>query len=271
MMLLTEKIDVFIPTYNSEIHLQECINSVRKAFPIRRIVIIDHHSTDGTRRIAQENDCQVLLEDKGLAYVRELTFKMAESEFFAMVESDLVYHQFDWYERARSLLKGNAAAVVAFVPRSGGEVRGRYNEFWSRYTPMKDKKHGFSAGSTLMKRDAVQGMKLPERLQAYEDIYILRSLQSRGLTYRWIEVNGVHYSDFGSFKKARWYGANARILYSMFPGDLTLIRRYMALPLKGAIASLLMFDPSILSWSIGFALSFLRGWNNPERFSVLNR
>ena len=43
---VNDSIDVFVPTYNSDAHLQQCIDSIKKVFPVKRIVIIDHHGTD---------------------------------------------------------------------------------------------------------------------------------------------------------------------------------------------------------------------------------
>src|ERR1700692_4663046 len=82
---MNESIDVFVPTYNSEAHLQQCIDSIKKAFPVKRIVIIDHHSTDSTQEIALKNDCDIVFEDKGLAFARGLSFRLAQTELFALV------------------------------------------------------------------------------------------------------------------------------------------------------------------------------------------
>ena len=267
----SEKIDVFIPTYNSEKHLQECLDSVKKTFPVRRVVLIDHESTDLTWRIAEENGCEVVFEEKGLAYARELSFRLAETDVIALVESDLVYHEFGWYRSALGLMKEDVAAVVAYVPRANEEARGRYNEFWSRFTPLRSRRHGFSAGSTLMRTEAVREIKLPTALNAYEDIYLLRQLLRKGWKYRYIEVRGLHYSDEGTFRKARWYGANARVLYSLDPSDTLLARRHLTLPAKGAVASLLTLDPKPFVWSIGFAANFFVGWSNPKVYRMLRR
>ncbi len=267
----SEKIDVFIPTYNSEKHLQECLDAVKKAFPVRRVVLIDHNSVDSTLRIGKANGCEIVEEERGLAYARELSFRLAETEVLAMVESDLVYHEFGWYGSALGLMKEDVAAVVAYVPRASEETRGRFNEIWSRFTPLRSRRHGFSAGSTLMRTEAVREIELPTSLNAYEDIYLLRQLRRKGWKYRYIEVRGLHYSDEGSFRKARWYGANARVLYSIDPSDTLLARRHLILPAKGAVASLLTLDPKPFVWSIGFATNFFMGWSNPRLYRVLRR
>ena len=267
----SEKIDVFIPTYNSGRHLQECLDSVKKAFPVRRVVLVDHKSVDSTLLIGRRNGCEIIEEEKGLAYARELSFRLAETEVLAMVESDLVYREYGWYERAIGLMKDNVAAVVAYVPRAREVERGRYNEFWSKHTPLRERRHGFSAGSTLVRTEAVRKMRLPPRLNAYEDLYIMRQLSKAGWTYKYIEVEGVHYSDDRSFAKARWYGANARTLYSLDPGNLVLVRRHLTMPLKGAVASILMLEPRVFWWAAGFTANFFWGWSRPRRFGALQR
>jgi glycosyltransferase involved in cell wall biosynthesis len=244
---------------------------VKRTFPVRRIVLIDHNSVDATSRIGRENGCEIIEEDKGLSYARELSFRLAETEVFGMVESDLVYREYSWYRRAVGLMTEKVAAVVAYVPREQGDVRGRYNEFWGRVTPLRSRRHGFSAGSTLMRREAVRGMTLPTVLNAYEDLYLLRQLRRKGWTYRYIEVRGVHYSDEGSFRKARWYGGNARVLYSLEPNDPLLIRRHVLLPFKGAVASAFTLDPEPFVWSVGFAANFFVGWSRPNLYASLKR
>lgn len=265
------QIDVFIPTYNSEAHLRDCISSVRRAFPVRRIVLVDHHSTDGTLEIANANACEVVQEASGLGYARQLAVEMSETEVLAMVESDLVYEEFDWYSEALRRLEGSVGAVVAYVPRPASDERGMYSEFWSRRTPLRARRHGFSAGSTLFRRQAVAGIRLPTNLNAYEDIFLMRQMRKRGWTYSTMEVRGTHYSDYESSRKARWYGANARLLYSLEPGDLTLLRRQVTLPLLGLIAALGLGSASVFAWSLRFSANFLLGWGRPKKFSELKR
>lgn len=244
---------------------------MRRALPVKRIVILDHHSSDGTVEIAQSNGCELVQEDKGLGYARQLAIELSSTEVFAMVESDLVYEEFDWYQKALPLLAGAVGAVVAYVPRSSAEERGKYAEFWSRYTPLRARRHGFSAGSTLFRKSAVAGIRVPTFLNAYEDIFIMREMKKRGWSYKTLEVRGVHHSDFESTRKARWYGANARLLYSVQPDDATLLRRHATLPIKGLVASLGSGSPSVFAWSVSFSANFLLGWSYPDRFATLRR
>lgn len=268
---MTSEIDVFIPTYNSVAHLQDCISSARRALPARRIVVLDHQSTDGTLEVARRNGCEVVEESRGLGYARQLAMELAGTEVFAMIESDLVYSRFDWYGDAARLLEGNVGAVVAYVPRKITDKRGRYADFWSRRTPLRERRHGFSAGSTLFLKKAVEGITIPPVLNAYEDIYIMRQMKRRGWTYKTLEVPGIHYSDFDSSRKARWYGANARLLYALDPSDLTLLRRQLTLPLLGLVAALGTRDAGVFTWALSFSASFLVGWSEPGRFSKLRR
>jgi glycosyltransferase involved in cell wall biosynthesis len=263
-------VDVFIPTYNSEKYLRECINSILSSIPVKRIVIIDNYSTDKTQSIAKEFGCEVILDSSGLGKAREISFLEASTDIFVTVESDIVYSETGWFEKAVSLFKENVGAVVAYVPRPTSEERGLYSYILSKYTPLREKKHGFSAGSTLWLRKAVKDISVPQSLHAYEDIYIAREMKKRGWIYRWIEVKGIHHSTIEDRRKAEWYGANARIFYSL-TSDISLLRRHITLPIKAAVASLLSGNPRILSWSFGFTISFMKGWSAPSRYSRLRR
>jgi glycosyltransferase involved in cell wall biosynthesis len=265
------QIDVFIPTYNSIAHLEECVRSARRAVPTRRIVLIDHHSTDGTLDVGRRNGCEIVEEGKGLGYARQLAIELAETDVFGMVESDLVYSEFGWYAEASGMLGGDVGAVVAYVPRRITDKRGKYADFWSRHTPLQGRRHGFSAGSTLFLKRAVAGMKIPPLLNAYEDIYIMRRMREKGWKYKTLEVAGIHHSDFEPSRKARWYGANARRLYSVDPGDVTLLRRQLSLPLLGLVAAFGTRDAGVLAWALSFSGNFLLGWSEPGRYSSLKR
>lgn len=264
------KIDVFIPTYNSERHLDNCLKSVFDSFPIKRIIIIDRYSTDSTVKIAVNYGCEIIYDANGLARARELSFKLASTEIFATVESDIVYKEKAWFDKAVRLFSNRVGAVVAYVPRLVSEPRGKYSYILSRYTPLRKRKHGFTAGSTLWLREAVRGIRIPAELKAYEDIYIERVLRKRGWSYRYIEVKGYHFSTLEDRVKARWYGANARIFHSL-TSDITLLRRNVTLPFKAAIVSLLGFDPKIFQWSFVFTFNFILGWSNPKKYSDLKR
>ena len=265
------QVDVFVPTYNSAAHLEDCVTSVRLAFPARRVVLIDHGSTDGTVGIGKRMGCEVVEETKGLGYARQLAIDSAQTEVFAMVESDLVYSEFGWYEKASALLKGDTGAVVAYVPRKLTDKRGKYADFWSRRTPLRERRHGFSAGSTLFLKRAVEGIRVPSSLNAYEDIFIMRKMREKGWSYATVEVHGTHYSDFEPSRKARWYGANARRLYSLYPGDTTLLQRQLRLPLLGLVAACGTRDARVFTWALNFSCNFLLGWSKPGPYSRLSR
>ena len=263
-------LDVFIPTYNSEKYLRQCLESVIRSIPVKRIILIDNYSTDRTQKIAKEFGCELILDSRGLGKARELSFKLASTDVFATVESDIVYEETGWFDRAISLLKGNVGAVVAYVQRPIEQNRGLFAYTLSRYTPLKEKRHGFSAGSTIWLKEALKGIEIPSSLKAYEDLYIERMMRKRGWVYRWIEVKGKHYSTLSDRKKAEWYGANARIFYSL-TSDLSLLRRHATIPFKATFASLLSRDPKLISWGISYTIAFMRGWAYPSRYYILKR
>jgi glycosyltransferase involved in cell wall biosynthesis len=265
------EMDIFIPTYNSVLHLQECIDSVRKSLPVNRVILVDHHSTDGTVELGRRNNCVIVSEDKGLGYARELSFRMAETPIFALVESDLIYHQTDWYELAKSQFSERVGAVVVYVPRTGNDPWKKYSDFWTKFTPLRGHQHGFTTGSTLLRTVAVRGIKIPHELGGYEDGYIARALRRDGWTFKWIEVAGVHYADYPDYRKGRWYGANARILYKLDPSFNRLLWRQVTLPVKGALAALYTLDPRILAWTITLWFSTFVGWARPEKYRVMRR
>jgi len=58
-------ISVFTVAYNEELQIKFLIDHYRSRFPECHIIVYDNMSTDGTVKIAKENDCQILLYDTG--------------------------------------------------------------------------------------------------------------------------------------------------------------------------------------------------------------
>ena len=95
-----EKVSLYIPCYNAEKYIGECLEGVLKqTYPIDEILIIDDGSNDTTVSIVSKYPVRVIHHTKnmGLAASRNTAFKEAKNEFVAALDADCVPRP-DWLE-----------------------------------------------------------------------------------------------------------------------------------------------------------------------------
>lgn len=208
-----------MPTYNSVRYLDAALNSVEKEIPSFRLIAADHHSTDGTLKVLKAHGARIYLEDKSLGHARQLLFEKSSSSILLMLDSDVVISEDGWYQEAVKLLgtpseDGKCIGAVAILPRVNPPVElEKFKRFWWRVFPSLQRDF-FVTHSTLLLRESVRGIQIPEQLGAAEDVYIWLYIRKRGYSSRTIVVDGIHYFTL-SEKKGPWMGANLRILQSI--------------------------------------------------------
>lgn len=87
-------VTVFIPAYNAEMYISECLNSiVNQTYKNLEILIIDDGSTDDTVKIIETfNDRRIKLiknnYNRGLPYTRNLGLKESSGDYIAIMDAD---------------------------------------------------------------------------------------------------------------------------------------------------------------------------------------
>src|SRR3972149_8788416 len=109
------RIDVVVLTKNSERLLRECLKSVYRNVPVKRLLIVDGYSTDGTIQIVNEfkekHGNVVLIQDRGTrGNARQLALDKVETEWFMFVDSDVILCD-GWFAKAAILVKENVGAI----------------------------------------------------------------------------------------------------------------------------------------------------------------
>lgn len=266
------KIDVAVMTYNSAKYLEESLVSLEKAIPINRLIVVDHHSKDGTVEIAERHNAQIYQEDVGLGYARQLAISKIETPIFYFHDSDVIYYSpFGWVKEAINKLLENEqlASVVAKVSHADyPSPRAKYIRFWWKHVPTLQTR-GFACGSAFIKLDSVKDVKIPKWLDAREDGFLELHILHKKLKVHYIKVNGVHlfvYSEKGS-----WAGANERLLTGLTTLPFTLVRRILTAPFKAIPPMFVYKDPSILFWNTKHWWNYLRGFLMPHKYRKLKR
>jgi glycosyltransferase involved in cell wall biosynthesis len=177
-----EPIDVAILTLNSERKLRQCLHSVYENVPVKRLVVVDGYSTDGTLEIfryfqAKYGNVVIVQESGTRGSARQTAIGMVQTEWFLFVDSDVVLSK-DWFAKAEKLVHDDVGAVWGIEIWSVLR-KSKVLSLFERVTlKIFDKRGG--THDLLVRRKALEGIKIPFKLHTYEDGYIKS----------WIEHNG---------------------------------------------------------------------------------
>jgi glycosyltransferase involved in cell wall biosynthesis len=272
-----EPVDVLMPTYNSVRYLDSALRSVEKAIPSCRLIVVDHHSNEGTLDILKKHRASVFFDDTSLGYARQLLLERSTGRILLMFDSDVVIREDGWFERGLKLLgsmseDGKRVGAVVLLPTIVPPVElEEFKRFWWRLLPSLERDF-FVTHSTLFLRECLKGIHIPEELGAAEDVYIWLHLKKKGYTSRTMRVAGTHYFTL-SEKKGRWMGANLRIL-QRYVGKEALgfvLRNVFFYPVLAFVAAVFSWNFHVLDYNIRRWCAYLAGYLFPARYRQINR
>lgn len=90
----TLSISLIIPAYNEEAYLGKCLDAVEKHARGKacEIIVVDNHSTDGTREVAQRYPDVVYLfeQRKGITKARQCGYQHSRGGILAFIDADTI-------------------------------------------------------------------------------------------------------------------------------------------------------------------------------------
>ena len=114
-----KKISVIIPVYNSEKHLNKCLNSIiNQTFKNIEIILVDDGSQDNSLQIIKDyserytNIVYLSKENEGQAIARNIGINMAGGEFICFVDSDDYIDKEMLEKLYNSAIKNNSDIVI---------------------------------------------------------------------------------------------------------------------------------------------------------------
>lgn len=125
----TQTVSIVVPVYNAAAYLAETVEMVRRqTFSDWELILVDDHSTDGSRsileRLAGQDDRIVLMGQeegiKGAAHARNLGIQHAAGYYLAFLDADDIWKE-DKLERELAFLKEKDAAFVFTAYEFGDE------------------------------------------------------------------------------------------------------------------------------------------------------
>ena len=118
MRIMSEKISVIVPVYNSIDCLEKCVQSVcAQTYTNLEILLIDDGSTDGTDKLCEklaEEDSRIRTYHKkngGASSARNVGIKLASGEYLGFVDSDDYIEQ-DMYELMIEAVRSRNVPIV---------------------------------------------------------------------------------------------------------------------------------------------------------------
>ena len=204
-------VTVVIPTRNEEGLIGEIVDAVR---PYGDVLVVDGHSTDATRDIAQAHGARVVLDGgKGKGQAIRQAFTATSSDIVVFIDADGSHETKDIPALVAPIASGQADLVIASRGKGGSdELHGTLGQF-IRYVGsqlimlainyrwgvrLSDSQNGFRA----IRRDVGLALDLKSNLTTIEQEMLMRALK---LGYRVTEVGSHEYERrWGTSKVVVW-------------------------------------------------------------------
>jgi glycosyltransferase involved in cell wall biosynthesis len=195
-----QAIDVVVLTKNSEHLLGKCLASIYENVPVNRLIIVDGFSTDNTMSIVNKakekyGNVTVLRVNGSRARARQEGLRRVTTDWFMFVDSDVILSK-DWFRKAERNIKTDVGAVwgvnIDVIPNL------RNKRFIKLQSLIARQCFSLRGGThdTLIRREAMEGIRIPEQLHAYEDAYIMNWIEEKG--YKSVVGDGVYCLHFKS-------------------------------------------------------------------------
>jgi dolichol-phosphate hexosyltransferase len=204
-------VTVVIPSKNEAGLIGEIVDAVR---PYGEVLVIDGHSSDATREIAQAHGARVVLDGgRGKGQAIRQALAEATSDIVVFIDADGSHEPKDIPALVRPIAAGEADLVVASRGKGGSdELHGTIGQF-IRYVGsqlimlainyrwgvrLSDSQNGFRA----IRRDVGLALELKSNLTTIEQEMLMRALK-RG--YRVAEIASHEYERrWGTSKVVVW-------------------------------------------------------------------
>jgi glycosyltransferase involved in cell wall biosynthesis len=175
-------VDVVVLTKNSERILRECFLSVYENVPVNNLIVVDGYSTDGTLKIVKEFHEKygnvVLIQERGTrGSARQKAIGVLKTDWFVFVDSDVILCK-DWFVRAWKHVHADVGGVWGMEIWSvlkDAEILSMFERVTLKIFEKRGGTHDL-----LVRRKAIEGIRIPYYLHTYEDAYIKSWILKKG-------------------------------------------------------------------------------------------
>ena len=243
-----KRVDVLIRTFNSADTIADCLQSVIRFIPVRKIIVVDHNSTDGTPEIAGRFGAEVHSEETGLGFATKLLISKADTKYILFVDGDVTVTSAEFFESAARLFNDRRTGAVV------GCAAGH------------DFLYGIPLGLTMLPLDLARKIEMPDVIQGRETFYFEEILANSSLKVRYVRDAMVHRSTYRKYRYwPEWQGAQIRYTpsrhFSQLLGAIFVV--YM-MHLNSKSARNFLYSPI-------YYLKIVSGFLNPEKWGDVDR
>ncbi len=237
-------IDIVMRTKNSAEHspvFKKCLESIHREIPVNRLLLLDD-SEPGSQTIpmVQEvfpQEAHVYGPFGNRALATQAGIDKVETDWVLIVDDDVILCQ-GWWEFAQLTMENETCGLIwgwtkTINPRS--RSRKKLMELIRGYDAyqlcVRMFAHRGGLHDTLLRREAVAGIKLPADLHVYEDWYIKKFVEKQGFTAEtphWVWC--YHYLNPVYSIKAMYEIGRLNKKYGLYHSNYMLFRLVMALP-----------------------------------------
>lgn len=204
---MKEKITVVIPTLNEERSIGNIIASLREY--AKDIIIVDGHSRDQTRQIAESLGARVILDNnKGKGDAIRTSLEHIQTEIVVFIDADGSHDSQDIPRLVQPIIENKADHVVGSRLIGGSsELHGGFDEFfrlsgssfitalinWKLNVRISDSQNGFRALTTK----CVKALDLSENITTIEQEMTIKTIR-----------RGFRFSEVGAHEHCRLFGTS---------------------------------------------------------------
>jgi len=175
-------IDVVLLTKDSERKLRECVDSIYRNIPVARLIVVDGYSTDKTLKILSEfnqkyGDVKVIMDKGTRATARQKGIEAVQTDWFIFVDSDVVLCR-DWFKKTQKYIADDVGAVWGIEVWSTISNPKTLKLFLTTTRKIFEVRGG--THDTLIRKEALQDIKIPSSLHVFEDTYIKDWIEDKG-------------------------------------------------------------------------------------------
>jgi glycosyltransferase involved in cell wall biosynthesis len=123
------KIDVTIATKNNEETIERCIENIKKYIPYNKIIVVDGGSKDDTVQIAKRLGAHVYFENGLLGEVRYVQATLCNTEWIAVIDSDVFINENWWGEVSKYINNSNIGSINGWLKGSIIDVMPSYEHY----------------------------------------------------------------------------------------------------------------------------------------------
>jgi glycosyltransferase involved in cell wall biosynthesis len=213
-------VSVAIPTLNGAADLDRTLTAVRAQTVPAEVVVLDSHSTDGTRAVAERHGAAVhTIADFGHGRARNRLMELTAGERVAFLTQDAVPADERWLERLLAPQHALTYGPYVTPPGAPASLRREYAELFADPPDF-----WISSANLCLARSAWQ--RTPFRDVAYaEDQYLRRDL---GAATYVPEAAVVHGHEYGTVERLRRYFDEFRALHELYGWVMPASPRIMA-------------------------------------------